>query len=111
MPRHPSFSEATSEILAEVYANSMMVVFNTRIKAITDDGDMAANRPRWANGVVPNPEGYGIRDGVRVTTEEIVFPDDEISITGSTANKLVEQMAQISQTVSAPSRPKSYIST
>jgi hypothetical protein len=113
MPHHPAFSETTSEILAEVYANSMMVVFNARVKALTEEPEMPAAERHNFGGGLHHPRAYGLENGVIVTTEEVVFPDDAISISSSTATKLDEQMSQIARGLSMTSEsgPKSYVSS
>lgn len=111
MPHHPAFSETTSEILAEVYANSMMVVFNARVKALTEEPEM----PIPGRHNLDHQRACGLENGVivTVTTEEVVFPDDAISISSSTATKLDEQMSQIAQGLSLTSESgaKSYVSS
>lgn len=114
MPHHPAYSETTSEILAEVYANSMMVVFNSRVRALTEEPELPApGRPNLARGDLDHQRSYGLENGVIVTTEEVVFPDDAISISSSTATKLDEQMSQIARGLSmtSDSGPKSYVSS
>ncbi|KAF5317948.1 hypothetical protein D9619_012057 [Psilocybe cf. subviscida] len=122
LPSRPSFSEATSEILAAVYANSMMLVLNTRIRAVpTDVEEPHVPAPKWINRHSILAQGNGAivnkhptmrnLDGIKITTEEIVFTS--VGEIRSVANKddhdTDSEISEISSRLSDPQRPSSYM--
>lgn len=122
LPRRPSFSEATSEILAAVYANSMMLVLNTRIRAVpTEVEEPPVPTPKWINRQSITGQGMGAivnkyptmrnLDGIKITTEEIVFTSvGEISSMASKTDRDGDsEISVISSRLSDQQRPSSYM--
>ncbi|KAH9476231.1 hypothetical protein JR316_0011802 [Psilocybe cubensis] len=95
LPSKPSYFLASSLTLGKVYSNSMMAVLNGRMRVdeLTDGttlaspsgnaGTSSATAVRYRNGVVSHPgleEAYEMSkaaDGIKVTREELVFPDPD----------------------------------
>lgn len=87
LPSKPSYFLASSLTLGKVYSNSMMAVLNGRMRINETEHAASANTGsnssttvvRYRNGVVSHggPESYEMGgEGIKITREEIVFPDN-----------------------------------
>jgi len=83
LPDHPTYYMATAGILGKLYSNSMLVVFNSRMKlgsenSTSSTSDMTANsmhRSRVDVRTGPKDRNYEMQVGVSVTREQAVaFP-------------------------------------
>ncbi|KAF4616577.1 hypothetical protein D9613_008945 [Agrocybe pediades] len=83
LPGQPSYYLVTSEILAKVYSNSMMVVLNSRMRIgpeAANDSLTTAQRHRsvftgvTGGGMHQTTDQYELGEGVMITREEVVFP-------------------------------------
>lgn len=73
---------ATAGILGKLYSNSMMAVFNSRMKIGPDNNtsshEVSSTGPRSRiETSVRNANAYEMRGGVSITREEVSFPPVE----------------------------------
>jgi len=91
LPGKPSFFLASSLTLGKVYSNSMMALFNSRMQLGESEhtihagssGNSGTNTStsvmRYRNGVATRDgaETFELGDGIKITREEVVFPDGQ----------------------------------
>ncbi|KDR77234.1 hypothetical protein GALMADRAFT_139245 [Galerina marginata CBS 339.88] len=81
LPGHPTYYMATVALLGKLYANSMLVVFNSRMKIGSEKNGSSAQElssagPR-TNPHIRSVNAYEMHGGVTVTREEVSFPATE----------------------------------
>ena len=91
LPSQPSYYTTTSEILAKVYSNSMMVVLNNRMRIGNDvfpESHTIVSRLQLDNPT-RGADAFELGEGVLVTREETVVPRDldELGGNGSRTSK------------------------
>lgn len=81
LPGHPTYYMATAGILGKLYSNSMMVVFNSRMKigpdhnkGATNDSSLASVHRSRAETYVRPSDAFEMHGGVAVTHEQVSFP-------------------------------------
>ncbi|KAF8902562.1 hypothetical protein CPB84DRAFT_1846214 [Gymnopilus junonius] len=82
LPGHPTYYMTTAGILGKLYSNSMMAVFNSRMKIGADNNtsshEISSVGPRSrVETTVRNVNAYEMRGGVAITREEVTFPPVE----------------------------------
>ena len=82
LPGHPTYYMTTAGILGKLYSNSMMAVFNSRMRIGADNNtsshEVSSTGPRSRiETTVRNVNAYEMRGGVSVTREEVTFPPPE----------------------------------
>ena len=78
LPGHPAYYTTTSEVLAKVYSNSMMVVLNNRMRIENDtfpESHTIISRLELDNPTC-GTDAFELGEGVLVTREEILVHRD-----------------------------------